>query len=302
MPMRAISVPLKFQREGISYDQLSEAERDQWDSLEWSEDGEVPDGVDADAVNKWLFNTDTVDQVLKTLMTHGQKVAGGDRLGKTIIFAKNSEHAKFIAERFNVVYPEYAGSFAQMITYQIEYIGARSVTVTESTTFWFAARARARPTLTTSLGIDRLAAWLRATVPSSRRISLSGVLPRRLVVRYRCRSPSSRSSSWTFGWNVRSVHGRTPRPPIRFRNSVVARGLRTNTSAWPKTCDVHLATCWAYGLNAIRSSVPPTKTSPLRPGLHTTSMTWSTSETWTMTGDVLRDSSLPSRTSSASIT
>ena len=26
-------------------------------------------------------------------MTHGQKVAGGDRLGKTIIFAKNHEHA-----------------------------------------------------------------------------------------------------------------------------------------------------------------------------------------------------------------
>ena len=45
--------------------------------------------MEAEAVNKWLFNTDTVDKVLAHLMTRGQKVAGGDRLGKTIIFAKN---------------------------------------------------------------------------------------------------------------------------------------------------------------------------------------------------------------------
>ncbi len=40
--------------------------------------------MNAEALNKWLFNEDTVDKVLATLMTHGQKVAGGDRLGKTI--------------------------------------------------------------------------------------------------------------------------------------------------------------------------------------------------------------------------
>ncbi len=120
VPPRAISVPLKFQREGIRYDQLSDAEKEQWDSLEWGDDDEVPDSVQADAVNKWLFNTDTVDKVLETLMTHGHRVAGGDRLGKTIIFAKNNEHAKFIAERFDLNYPHLLGSFAQRITYQTE--------------------------------------------------------------------------------------------------------------------------------------------------------------------------------------
>ena len=44
----------------------------------------------ADELNKWLFNADTVDKVLETLMANGLKVAGGDRLGKTIIFAKNN--------------------------------------------------------------------------------------------------------------------------------------------------------------------------------------------------------------------
>src|SRR5690606_6023246 len=83
VPPKTVSVPLKFQREGISYAQLSEAEREQWDELDWNDDGEAPDEVNAEAVNKWLFNQDTVDKVLETLMARGHKVAGGDRLGKT---------------------------------------------------------------------------------------------------------------------------------------------------------------------------------------------------------------------------
>jgi type I restriction enzyme R subunit len=120
VPPRAVSVPLKFQREGIRYADLSEADKDTWDMLEWGED-DPPDEVSGDAVNKWLFNTDTVDQMLKVLMTKGHRVAGGDRLGKTIIFAKNNDHALFIEARFNLAYPEYAGHFARLITYQTEY-------------------------------------------------------------------------------------------------------------------------------------------------------------------------------------
>ena len=105
MPPRAISVPLKFQREGIKYQDLSEEEKEQWDALDWGGDGHIPNEVDSDALNKWLFNTDTVDKVLENLMTNGEKVAGGDRLGKTIIFAKDNAHADFIAERFNINYP-----------------------------------------------------------------------------------------------------------------------------------------------------------------------------------------------------
>lgn len=121
VPPQAVSVPLKFQREGIQYDDLSEAEKEQWDELDWDEDGEAPDRVDGAAVNQWLFNTDTVDKVLAHLMTRGLKVAGGDRLGKTIIFAKNNDHAEFIYERFNVNYPHYNGTFARVITHKTKY-------------------------------------------------------------------------------------------------------------------------------------------------------------------------------------
>lgn len=121
VPPRSVSVPLKFQREGIRYDELSEDEKTEWDALEWGDDEDAPDQVEADAVNKWLFNADTVDKVLKHLMTRGQKVNGGDTLGKTIIFAKNQAHAKFIAERFDRNYPHLKGAFARVITFQTEY-------------------------------------------------------------------------------------------------------------------------------------------------------------------------------------
>ena len=42
-------------------------------------------------------------------------MAGGDRLGKTILFAQNKRHAEFILERFNKLYPQYRGSFAQRV-------------------------------------------------------------------------------------------------------------------------------------------------------------------------------------------
>jgi type I restriction enzyme R subunit len=115
VPFKAISVPLKFERQGIRYDDLSEDEKEAWDAIEWDEDGNVPALVDPAALNRWLFNKDTVDKVLEHLMTHGQKVADGDRLGKTIIFAKNQAHARFIVERFDLAYPHLAGVFARVI-------------------------------------------------------------------------------------------------------------------------------------------------------------------------------------------
>lgn len=121
VPPKAVSVPLKFQREGIKYDDLSEDEKEAWDAIEWDEEGSVPDHVDAAAVNKWLFNQDTVDKVLEHVMTHGLRVDDGDRIGKTIIFAKNHDHAQFIAERFDANYPHLKGQYARVIDFKTEY-------------------------------------------------------------------------------------------------------------------------------------------------------------------------------------
>jgi type I restriction enzyme R subunit len=122
VPPRAVSVPLKFPQQGITYNDLADEEKEEWDAIEWSEDGSVPASVEAPAVNKWLFNSDTVDKALEYLMREGLKVAAGDRLGKTIIFAKNHEHAKFIGERFDVNYPKLKGEFARLIDFKTEYV------------------------------------------------------------------------------------------------------------------------------------------------------------------------------------
>src|SRR5207302_2200098 len=121
VPPIAVSVPLKFQREGINYNQLLEEEKERWDAIEWDEDGTIPGTVEPEALNRWLFNKDTVDKVLEHVMRSGTKVADGDRLGKTIIFAKNHDHAQFIADRFDANYPHLRSKFARVIDFKVEY-------------------------------------------------------------------------------------------------------------------------------------------------------------------------------------
>ena len=124
VPPRVQQVDLKFPREGIDYDSLSEEEKEQWEGLDWGDDVDpdaLPDRVNASAINSWLFNTDTVDKALRHLMEHGHKVDGGDRLAKTILFARNHEHAKFVEKRFNRHYPQYAGHFARVIDHYARY-------------------------------------------------------------------------------------------------------------------------------------------------------------------------------------
>lgn len=121
VPPKAVSVPLRIPREGLKYDDMPEEEKDQWDAIEWDEDGVIPQRVEPAAVNQWLFNKDTVDKALEVLMTRGLKVAEGDRLGKTIIFAKNHDHAQFIVERFDANYPHHKGTFARLIDFQTPY-------------------------------------------------------------------------------------------------------------------------------------------------------------------------------------
>ncbi|ART68885.1 restriction endonuclease subunit R [Mycobacterium dioxanotrophicus] len=121
VPAVGISCGTKFLQEGIRYADLSEEEKDDWDALDWGDDVDTPDTVTSEELNKFLFNEDTVDKVLAELMAKGHRVASGDRLGKTIVFAKNQDHAEFIAQRFDRQYPEYAGHFARVITHSTPY-------------------------------------------------------------------------------------------------------------------------------------------------------------------------------------
>jgi type I restriction enzyme R subunit len=124
VPPRVAQVDMRFPGQGIDYDELSKEEQAQWENLDWGDDenpDRFPDKINAGAINSWLFNQDTVDKVLCHLMEQGHQVEGGDRLAKTIIFARNHQHAAFIEERFNAHYPKYAGQFARVIDNTIKH-------------------------------------------------------------------------------------------------------------------------------------------------------------------------------------
>ena len=114
VPYYNYEVKTRFLEEGIVYDKLSEADKERYEE-DFGEDGEVPEAIPSAALNDFVFNKDTVDTVLQDLMKRGIKAAGGDRLGKTIIFAQNKRHAEFILQRFNALYPQYRGTFAQRV-------------------------------------------------------------------------------------------------------------------------------------------------------------------------------------------
>ncbi len=114
VPYYNYEVKTKFLEEGITYADLSDEDKERYED-DFIEDGVAPDFIPSSQLNKFVFNETTVDTVLQDLMERGIKVAGGDRIGKTIIFAQNKRHAEFILERFNKLYPRYKGTFAQRI-------------------------------------------------------------------------------------------------------------------------------------------------------------------------------------------
>jgi len=121
VPSKPISVPLKFMREGIKYDDLSDEEKERWESTDWGDDEKIHRRGGRQLDQPVALQQDTVDKMLKYLMEHGQKVEGGDRLGKTIIFARKHEHAEFIAKRFDENYPHLKGDFARVIDFKVDY-------------------------------------------------------------------------------------------------------------------------------------------------------------------------------------
>lgn len=116
-----VEVKSKIMEDGIKYDELSEEEKEEFEDT-FDDDENIDKEIGNNAVNEWLFNANTIDLVLNKLMSEGLRVEGGEKLGKTIIFAKNSKHAKAIVERFNTIYTEYGGNFAKVIDYSTNYV------------------------------------------------------------------------------------------------------------------------------------------------------------------------------------
>ena len=116
----SVETSLKFIEQGIIYDELSEDEKAIYEETFRDENGEVPESIASSALNEWIFNEDTIRQVLHVLMTDGLKIDYGQKLGKTIIFAKNHEHAEKILTVFGWAYP-HLPNFAKVIDTYMTY-------------------------------------------------------------------------------------------------------------------------------------------------------------------------------------
>ena len=116
----SVESKLKFMTEGIVYDDLSPEEKQAYEDTFTDEDGNMPDRIESSALNEWLFNEDTIRKALALLMEKGLKIDYGEKLGKTILFAKNHRHAEKILAVFNKEYPHLPG-YAKVIDNYMTY-------------------------------------------------------------------------------------------------------------------------------------------------------------------------------------
>lgn len=115
----SVETKLKFIEDGIVYADLSDEDKAIYENTFEMEDGSLPESISSSALNDWIFNTDTIRQALDTFMENGIKIDYGQKIGKSIIFAKNHAHAEKILEIFNKEYPHLI-DYAQVIDNRIK--------------------------------------------------------------------------------------------------------------------------------------------------------------------------------------
>ena len=118
----SIETKLKFIEQGIVYDDLSDEDKEEYEET-FTLEGEMPESIGSSALNEWIFNEDTIREVLHILMSSGLHIDYGEKIGKTIILAKNHTHAEKIYEIFGKEYPHLTG-YAKVIDNRINYAQA----------------------------------------------------------------------------------------------------------------------------------------------------------------------------------
>lgn len=113
-------------RRGLHYDELSPEEKERFeDTFASGEEEDMPADysgtvIDADKMRSAKYiNLGTIDAMLNDLLKNGLKINGGDKLGKTIIFASSHFEAEKIVERFQKLYGYLGLDFCKLIDSQI---------------------------------------------------------------------------------------------------------------------------------------------------------------------------------------
>ena len=113
-------------KNGAKYSELSDAEKREYDEVFVDEEFLPVEEKEkqGNEFYKNIINIPTIKLVLETLMTEGLRIDNGEKLGKTIIFAVDHNHAKKVVEIFKDMYPEKGDDFCQLIDYSVSKVGA----------------------------------------------------------------------------------------------------------------------------------------------------------------------------------
>jgi type I restriction enzyme R subunit len=111
----------KFLKQGVKYSELSKEEKEEYEKTFLTPEGELPKELSGAEFFKKIYNDNTVDLVLQSLMNEGLKVNSGDLIGKTIIFAFNHVHAELIVNRFEKLYPELGPEYCKLVDNYVTY-------------------------------------------------------------------------------------------------------------------------------------------------------------------------------------
>jgi type I restriction enzyme R subunit len=121
VPYTVLDRTTKFLKQGIKYRDLSNEEKEKYEELFLSPEGDLPAEISEMDFFRKIYNDHTVDLVLQTLMQDGLRVNGGEIIGKTIIFAFNHLHAELIVKRFEKIYPELGPEYCKLIDNYVTY-------------------------------------------------------------------------------------------------------------------------------------------------------------------------------------
>ena len=112
VPYQVKTFTTEFLREGIKYEELN---REQQLQLEDQVEDAQSVNYDSNNVSKDIFNKPTEAAILRNLMDNGIRDETGSLVGKTIVFARNHNHAVFLVKLFDELYPQHGGKVCRLI-------------------------------------------------------------------------------------------------------------------------------------------------------------------------------------------
>ena len=121
VPPKKVNRTTQVLQRGVKYSDLSEEDKAKVDEY-YFEENPTPDfTIPKNKIFRKIFNKGTCRTILEEVMTNGIKTNGGEKIGKTIIFAYNHPHAEMIVECFHEMYPNHPANYCQLVDNYVKY-------------------------------------------------------------------------------------------------------------------------------------------------------------------------------------